>query len=153
MKQEHRGELMNPRVRSMRPLIWNGDQANLRRKRRGALPKRRYDDTIDAIAPCIPLRQLGLVQPIRELLLVQLPACQPPELAQRRLDRLQHVARQHSPQIRAHERIVVILIAQPGRGLDEDGHAGSPEFWDWESELRSKRESGEGRKQSAKKRT
>jgi hypothetical protein len=120
-EQVGQGELVDPREPAVLLFIGGGHDAALGGGALGLAPDARGIDPVDPLAPGIPLRQPRLLQPVLLLHPVPRPARQRPQLAELRLDLLQHVGGERGAQVAAQRRIVGVLVAQLWRRLTE-GH-------------------------------
>jgi hypothetical protein len=103
----------------MTPLICRSDQAMLSRDALGFAPQRCDFDAVDAIAPRIPLNEPWLVLAVGTLIAVQLTTGKPAHFSELRLELRMDVFRQDAVEIRPQDAVVVILIPELGRRLDE----------------------------------
>src|SRR5262249_13143075 len=100
-------------------IVAGGNQPLLGRKALGALPYRRHLDTIDTIAPGVPLGEYRLVLAIGKLQAIELAASPLAHVLQPDLDVGENVGPERAHQIRAPRRIVFVLIAKLGSRLRE----------------------------------
>jgi hypothetical protein len=114
-------ELVHARVQPKAPLVRYCDESLLRRDAFRFAPKRRHLDRVDAITPRIPLNDARLELAFGELLNVQIRAGALTEHGELRLDLRPDIIRQRPMQIRPQDAVVVILIPELRRCLDE-GH-------------------------------
>ena len=75
-------ELRDSGVSAERPVVAGRDEPVLRRETLCLAPERSDHDLVDATAPGVPLREHGLVEPVRELQSVEFAARHGAELAQ-----------------------------------------------------------------------
>jgi hypothetical protein len=108
-------ELVQSRVRAERGLVRRGDHAVLGHELRAALPERRHDDLVDALAPRRPLHELRIAQAILGLHAQELGRRELAHLAQARRDARAHVARRRTRE-EAPERSVRVVLVREGRG-------------------------------------
>ena len=101
----------------MPALVRRRDEPLLGGQALGALPERRHLDAVDAIAPRIPLRERGLVLPVRKLQAVELAARALAHVREAGLHLRKHVPGQRTQEVRAQREVVFVLVPELGRLL------------------------------------
>lgn len=111
---------MNPRQRPRLSFVGGRDDALLGRDALRAFPDRRQLDVIDAMTPRVPRRELRLVLRRTQRLSVQLASRELADLSELGLD-AREIRTERRPQIATKHVVLVVLVAELGRGLEE-GH-------------------------------
>ena len=113
------GELVQARVLAVRPLVCRRDQPFLDGDAPEMLPRVGHQDLVDAIAPRVPLDERGLLAVRRRRCHGEIPDRAASHAGERRLDRRAHRRRDSAAEETLQHTILVVLIAEHGRGLDE----------------------------------